>query len=112
MSVQLTESAARRITQQLRQRGAGIGLRVGVKKSGCSGYAYTMDYADAVGAEDVVFESHGARVVIAREALALLEGVTVDFRREGLSEAFRFDNPNAQGTCGCGESFYAEKPAN
>lgn len=111
MSVQLTESAARRITQQLRQRGRGLGLRVGVKKAGCSGYAYTLDYADGVGADDVVFEAHGARVVIARPELPMLEGVTVDYRREGLGEAFRFDNPNAQALCGCGESFYLEKPA-
>lgn len=112
MSVQLTENAAKRITQQLRQRGSGVGLRVGVRKSGCSGYSYTLDYADAVREDDVVFEAHGAKVVIARPELALLDGVTVDFRREGISEVFRFDNPNAQGTCGCGESFYAGKPAN
>ena len=109
MSVQLTENAAKRIQQQLKERGKGVGLRLGVKQAGCSGYAYTLDYADQAGTEDEVFEAHGARVVIARDALAKLDGLTVDYRREGLSEAFRFDNPNAKAVCGCGESFYLEK---
>jgi iron-sulfur cluster assembly protein len=105
MSVELTESAAGRIQAQLARRGKGLGLRVGVKKSGCSGYAYTLDYADEAGAEDEIFSSHGATVVIRREHLPMLQGLTVDFQREGLNEAFKFRNPNVKGECGCGESF-------
>ena len=105
MSIALTESAARRIQSQLASRGKGLGLRVGVKKSGCSGYAYTLDYADLAGAEDEVFESHGAKVVVKREHLPMLQGLTLDFQREGLNEAFKFRNPNVKGECGCGESF-------
>jgi iron-sulfur cluster assembly protein len=108
VSVQVTERAARRIQEQIRQRGKGLGLRLGVKKSGCSGYAYVLDYADAVGPADLVFESHGARVVVARDEMPMLSGLSVDWRREGLGEAFRFDNPNAKALCGCGESFTVE----
>lgn len=109
MSVHLTPSAAQRIQQQLSQRGKGLGLRLGVKKAGCSGFAYTLDYADQLGAGELLFEEHGAKVVVAREDVAKLEGITVDYRREGLSEAFRFDNPQAKALCGCGESFFLEK---
>lgn len=105
MSIQLTEGAARRIQQQIAKRGTGLGLRVGVKKSGCSGYAYTMDYADAVGEGDAVFEQHGATLVVKREDLALLEGMTLDFQKQGLNESFKFLNPQAKAYCGCGESF-------
>ena len=105
MSIEVTETAARRIQKQLAQRGKGVGLRVGVKKSGCSGYAYVLDYADEVRPEDTVFESHGATVVVARDQLPMLEGMTLDFHREGLNEAFKFHNPNVSATCGCGESF-------
>ena len=105
MSIQLTESAARRIQQQLAKRGNGVGLRVGVKKSGCSGYAYTMDYADAAGAGDEVFRQFGATVVVRREDLPLLEGMTLDFQKQGLNESFKFVNPQAKAYCGCGESF-------
>jgi iron-sulfur cluster assembly protein len=104
-SISLTERAAHRIRQQLQQRGHGLGLRVGVRKSGCSGHAYTMDYADAVGADDAVFEQHGATVVVRREHLSLLEGMTLDFQKEGLNQSFKFVNPNAKAYCGCGESF-------
>lgn len=103
--IHLTERAARRIQLQLQQRGHGMGLRVGVKKSGCSGHAYTMDYADAAEAGDAVFEEHGATVVVRREHLPLLEGMTLDFQKQGLNEAFKFLNPNVKGECGCGESF-------
>lgn len=105
MTVQVTERAAARIQEQLRRRGSGVGLRLAVKKSGCSGYAYALDYADEVRPQDVVFELQGARIVVAKDALPLVDGVTVDFRREGLNEVFRFDNPNAKALCGCGESF-------
>jgi iron-sulfur cluster assembly protein len=104
-SIHLTERAAQRIQAQLQQRGHGLGLRVGIKKSGCSGHAYTMDYADAVEADDAVFEQHGATVVVRREHLTLLEGMTLDFQKQGLNQAFKFLNPNAKAHCGCGESF-------
>lgn len=111
MSIQLTENAAKRIQQQLRERGRGLGLRVGVKASGCSGYAYLLDYADEAAPDEVVFESHGAKVFVARDTLPMLDGLVVDFRREGLNEVFKFDNPNAEALCGCGESFSVEKNA-
>ncbi len=105
MSVQLTESAARRIDLQLTKRGKGLGLRVGVKKSGCSGWAYTMDYADEIGADDQVFEAHGAKVVVKADHLAQLDGLTLDWQKQGLNESFKFLNPNVKAECGCGESF-------
>jgi iron-sulfur cluster assembly protein len=105
VSIALTEAAARRIQTQLARRGRGIGLRLGVKKSGCSGYAYTLDFADEIGPDEERFESHGATVVVKREHLALLEGLTVDYQRDGLNEAFKFHNPKVKATCGCGESF-------
>ena len=109
--IRLTESAARRVQQQLQARGRGLGLRVGVKASGCSGYAYLLDYADQPEPDEVMFESHGAKVFVARDTLPMLDGLVVDFRREGLNEVFRFDNPNAEALCGCGESFSVEKNA-
>jgi iron-sulfur cluster assembly protein len=111
MAIILTESAAGHIRRQLAKRGRGVGLRLGVKRVGCSGLAYTMDYADQVGADDVVFEAHEAKVVIGRDALTYLDGTRIDFRKEGLSEAFKFDNPNVSATCGCGESFSVDKSA-
>ena len=105
MTIQLTESAARRIGVQLAKRGKGLGLRVGVKKSGCSGYAYTMDYADDLAADEQVFEQHGAKVVVKTEHLPVLAGLTLDYQKQGLNEAFKFLNPNVKGECGCGESF-------
>lgn len=105
MTIQLTEAAARRIQSQIASRGRGVGLRVAVKKSGCSGYAYALDYADGVADGDLTFECNGATVVVAREHLPLLDGLTVDFRRDGLNEAFSFINPNVTAQCGCGESF-------
>lgn len=109
MSIILTEAAARRIRDQLAARGDGLGLRVGITTTGCSGHAYKLDYADQVGDEDRVFESHGARVVVAEKDLSMLAGLRIDFRREGLNEMFHFDNPNASGLCGCGESFHYEE---
>jgi iron-sulfur cluster assembly protein len=105
MAIQLTESAARRIQDQLDKRGRGLGLRVGVKASGCSGYSYIIDYADEISPEDQVFEAHGARLVVDAKSLPILEGTTLDFQREGLNQMFRFLNPNAKDACGCGESF-------
>ncbi len=105
MAIRLTESAAKQIQTQLARRGRGLGLRVGVKKVGCSGFAYTYDYADEVRAEDRMFESHGTKVVVDAKSLEFLEGSTLDFVREGLKQAFKFDNPNVDAMCGCGESF-------
>ncbi|MES1928092.1 HesB/YadR/YfhF [Salinisphaera dokdonensis CL-ES53] len=103
--ITLTQAAAERINAQLAKRGSGIGLRVGVRKSGCSGYMYTMDYADEISANDGVFEGFGAKVVVDRKHLAVLSGTTLDFKSEGLNRMFRFDNPRAKHACGCGESF-------
>ncbi|CAI8946594.1 HesB/IscA family protein [Methylocaldum szegediense] len=105
MSITLTEKAAEQIAKQLQKRGKGVGLRLGVKKSGCTGFAYVVEYADAVEPDDSVFEQHGVKVVVRNNDLAYLSGVRVDYRREGINEAFRFDNPNVKATCGCGESF-------
>lgn len=103
--IQLTDSAAKRITAQITKRGKGIGLRVGVKKSGCSGWAYVLDYADEVAADDEVYQAGSAKVVVKREHLDKLDGLTLDFQREGLNESFKFINPNVKAQCGCGESF-------
>lgn len=105
MAIQLTESAAKQIRAQLARRGRGLGLRIGVKKTGCSGWAYTYDYADEVQAADQVFEAHDAKLVVDGESLAFMDGSTVDYVREGLKQAFRVDNPRVDATCGCGESF-------
>lgn len=105
MPIQVTKSAAQRIGLQLRKRGKGLGLRVGLKKSGCSGFAYTMDYADEIAADEQVFESHGAKLVVKAEHLPMLDGLTLDFQKQGLNEAFKFLNPNVKAECGCGESF-------
>ena len=111
MAITLTENAARHIRAQLEKRGRGLGLRLGVKRVGCSGLAYTMDYADAIGDSDAVFESHGAKVVVERSTLDYLDGTQIDFRKEGLSESFKFENPKVTATCGCGESFSVDKNA-
>jgi iron-sulfur cluster assembly protein len=105
MAITLTEHAAKQIRKQLAKRGKGLGLRVGVKKEGCSGFAYMFDYADELGADDQVFESFGANVVIDAASLDYLDGSNVDFVREGLNDSFRVGNPNVDNTCGCGESF-------
>jgi iron-sulfur cluster assembly protein len=105
VAITLTENAARQIRRSLAKRGKGVGLRLGIKKVGCSGLAYTFDYADDVGAEDALFESHDAKVIVDKEALQYLDGATLDFKREGLKESFKFENPNAKAQCGCGESF-------
>ena len=105
MSVSLTESAAKQIKKQLEKRGQGIGLKLGVKKSGCSGYAYTLDYSDGIENDDEVFEEFGVKVIVQKNDLPFIDGMQLDFRREGINEAFRFNNPNVTGSCGCGESF-------
>ena len=105
MSISLTESAADRIRNFLLARGHGIGLRLGVRKTGCSGFAYVVNYAEAAQPDDVVFEDRGVKVFVNAASLPLLDGTTVDFVKQGLNEAFRFRNPNVRGECGCGESF-------
>ena len=105
MAILLTENAAQQIKSQLAKRGKGLGLRVGVKKNGCSGWAYTYDYADAVKSEDQVFEAHDTRLVVDGASLEVLDGSTLDFVKDGLKQVFKFSNPNVDATCGCGESF-------
>ncbi|WP_018606820.1 iron-sulfur cluster assembly protein IscA [Uliginosibacterium gangwonense] len=105
MAVTVTEAAARHINKYLEKRGKGVGVRLGVKTSGCSGMAYKLEYADDLSAEDVVFESQGVKVLIDPKSLAYLDGTELDFVREGLKEGFTFNNPNAKNECGCGESF-------
>ncbi len=105
MAITLTDAAAQRVSSYLAKRGTGLGLRLGVKKTGCSGFAYVVDYADSVQPEDVVFEQHGVKVLVSRENLQYLDGTQVDFVRNGLNESFQFRNPNIKDTCGCGESF-------
>ena len=105
MAITLTTSAADRVRDYLDRRGSGIGLRLGIKKTGCSGFAYVVNYADAVEPDDVVFEDDGISVIVDPAALELIDGTEVDFVKEGLNEAFKFRNPKATGECGCGESF-------
>jgi len=105
MAISLTNSAATRVKSFLDKRGRGVGLRIGVRKSGCSGYAYTIDYADAIAADDVVFDRDGVKVIVDPKSLSLIDGTEVDFVKDGLNEAFKFRNPNVKGECGCGESF-------
>ncbi len=105
MTITLTESAAKQIKQQLEKRGNGFGLRIGIKQTGCSGYSYTFDYADSLNANDRLFESHDTNIVIDADNLSLLDGCHVDFIKEGLNSSFKLSNPNADSTCGCGESF-------
>jgi iron-sulfur cluster assembly protein len=105
MAVTVTENAAAQITRQLQRRGRGAGLRLGVRRAGCSGYAYVVDYAEEIAADDEVFEQHGVKIVVKTADLAYLDGVEIDYVREGINQAFRFHNPKAAASCGCGESF-------
>jgi iron-sulfur cluster assembly protein len=105
MSISLTESAADRVRSFLATRGQGLGLRLGVRKTGCSGFAYVVNYADATHPDDLVFEDRGVKVFVDPTSLKLIDGTIIDFVKQGLNEAFRFRNPNIKGECGCGESF-------
>ena len=105
MAISLTASAAERVRSYIEKRGHGVGLRVGVKKTGCSGYAYVIDYADSIGDDDKVFDGGGVKVIVDPKSLELIDGTEVDFVKDGLNEAFKFRNPNVKGECGCGESF-------
>ncbi|MBE0509302.1 MAG: iron-sulfur cluster assembly protein IscA [Chromatiales bacterium] len=105
MAVTLTENAADRVQKFLAGRGKGEGLRLAVRTSGCSGMAYVLEFADQIAEEDLVFESHGVKVIIDPKSLTYLDGTEVDFGKEGLNEGFKFNNPNVKDACGCGESF-------
>lgn len=105
MSITLTENAAKQITKQLQIRGSGIGLQLGVRVSGCSGYSYAMDYADEQAENETVFEQYGVKVLIKECDLDKLDGIILDYAKEGINESFKFNNPNVTGECGCGESF-------
>ena len=105
MAISLSESAARHVSNFIAKRGKGFGIRLGVKTSGCSGMAYKLEFVDNTESEDLVFESHGVKVVIDPKSLAYLDGTELDFVKEGLNERFKFNNPNVKDQCGCGESF-------
>ncbi len=105
MAVTLSEQAAKHVANYMSKRGKGIGLRLGVRTSGCSGMAYKLEFADAAEPDDILFESHGVTVLIDPKSLPYLEGTELDYTREGLNEGFKFNNPNVKDACGCGESF-------
>ena len=105
MAITLSDSAAERVKRFLTNRGKGVGLRLGVKTSGCSGMAYVLEFVDEVHEEDQVFDDKGVKVIIDPKSLAYLEGTELDFVKEGLNEGFKFNNPNVKDACGCGESF-------
>ena len=105
MAITLTERAASHVANFLSKRGKGVGLRLGVRTSGCSGMAYKLEYADTINPDDHIFEIHGVKVVVDPKSFVYLDGTELDFAREGLNEGFKFNNPNVKGQCGCGESF-------
>lgn len=105
MSVTMTENAAKHVRKSLEKRGKGIGLRLGVRTSGCSGMAYVLEFADQAEEQDQIFESHGIQIVVDPKSMVYLDGTELDYAREGLNEGFKFNNPNVKNTCGCGESF-------
>lgn len=105
MAITLTEKAAKHVSNYMARRGKGIGLRLGVRTTGCSGLAYTLEFADAEQPSDTAFESHGIKVFVDPKSLVYLDGTELDYTREGLNEGFKFNNPNVKGECGCGESF-------
>lgn len=104
-SISLTESAAKQIKKQLDGRGHGLGLRLGIKTSGCTGYAYTLDFVDNFNSDDLIHQQHGVKVIINNKDVPFLKGIKLDYRRDGINEAFKFNNPNVKDMCGCGESF-------
>lgn len=105
MPVSMTEAAARHVQKSLSKRGKGVGLRLAVKTSGCSGLSYAIEFADEVQEHDQTFESHGVQLLVDARSLPFLDGTELDFVREGLNEGFKFNNPNSKAECGCGESF-------
>jgi iron-sulfur cluster assembly protein len=105
MAITLSEAAADRVRKFLDNRGSGVGVRLGVKTSGCSGMAYVLEFVDELNDDDVVFEDHGVKVIVDKKSLVYLDGTELDYGKEGLNEGFRFNNPNVKEACGCGESF-------
>ena len=105
MAITVTQAAADRVNDFLSNRGKGIGLRLGVKTTGCSGMAYVLEFVDELEEDDEVFEDQGVKVIIDRKSLVYLDGTELDFGKEGLNEGFKFNNPNVKDECGCGESF-------
>lgn len=105
LGIKVSEAAANRALSFLKNRGSGIGLRLGVKTTGCSGLAYVLEFVDELNPDDSVFEDNGLKVIIDGKSLVYLDGTQLDFAKEGLNEGFQFNNPNANGECGCGESF-------
>ena len=105
MSISVTRKAAHQIRKAMDKRGGGVGLRVAIKTSGCSGYAYALEFADELSAQDLRFESEGVSLLVDAGSLPMIDGTQLDWVREGLNEGFKFSNPNASATCGCGESF-------
>ena len=103
--ITLTEAAAQHVQKSLAKRGKGVGVRLGVKTTGCSGMAYQLEYVDALASEDMVFDQHGVKLMVDPKSLAYLDGTELDYVREGLQEGFKFNNPNERDRCGCGESF-------
>jgi iron-sulfur cluster assembly protein len=105
MAVSLTNSASKRVVDFLESRGSGIGIRLSVQTTGCSGLGYNMEFVDAANSDDTVFDDDGVKVIIDAKSLIYLDGTEVDYVKEGLNEGFEFNNPNAKAECGCGESF-------
>ena len=105
MAITMTDAAAARVSSFLANRGKGIGLRLGVKTTGCSGLAYVLEFVDELAEQDKVFEQQGVKIIVDAKSLIHLDGTELDFVKEGLNEGFKFNNPNAKGECGCGESF-------
>lgn len=105
MGITLTETAAKHVQDFIAKRGKGVGLRIGVRTTGCSGMAYKLEFADALGDEDLQFQSNGVTLLVDPKSLPYIDGMELDFQREGLNEGFKFNNPNVKNECGCGESF-------
>ena len=105
MAITLTEKAAQRVEKYLESRGKGVGLKLAVKTTGCSGMAYVLEFADEIPSDDHIFESNGIKIMVDPKSLIYIDGTELDFAREGLNEGFQFNNPNVKDSCGCGESF-------
>ena len=105
MAITMTEPAAQRVKSFLENRGSGVGLRLGVKTMGCSGMSYVLEFVDDINDDDEIFESHGVKVIVDKKSLVYIDGTELDYAKEGLSEGFKFNNPNEKDACGCGESF-------
>jgi iron-sulfur cluster assembly protein len=107
--IKLTESAVERVRDMVKKRGSGLGLRIGVTESGCSGYSYALDFAETVTDNDTIIEQDGVKIVIEQSSMPLLDGMELDFVKQGLNQSFKFNNPNVVSSCGCGESFSVTK---